>query len=224
MRAIILDLETTGKKEPQVVEAAWLSLSDPESLMIDEEYCQRYRPDKPIELGALATHHIMDEELTECPPSATFTLPLDTGYIIGHNVDYDWATIGKPEVKRICTLALCRSLFPDLDSHSLGAMLYRFNRTGARDRLRNAHNALEDCRTCLIILKNLLHHCGLTIEDRKTWETVWTVSEKARIPTVMTFGKHKGMKIKDVPWDYKDWLLKQTDVDPYLIIALKAKS
>ena len=44
----------------------------------------------------------------------------------------------------------------------------------------------------------------------------------ARIPTVMTFGKHKGMVIKDVPRDYVRWLLGQPDVDPYLRQALTA--
>ena len=46
-------------------------------------------------------------------------------------------------------------------------------------------------------------------------------SEAARIPTIMSFGKHKGMPIKDVPADYKRWLLGQSDIDPYLAIALR---
>jgi exodeoxyribonuclease X len=52
---------------------------------------------------------------------------------------------------------------------------------------------------------------------------IWQASEIASVPTVMTFGKHKGTAIKDVPADYKSWLLKQTDIDPYLIKALKGE-
>ena len=37
----------------------------------------------------------------------------------------------------------------------------------------------------------------------------------------MTFGKHKGVPIKDVPADYKRWLPGQPDIDPYLIKALR---
>jgi exodeoxyribonuclease X len=38
----------------------------------------------------------------------------------------------------------------------------------------------------------------------------------------MSFGKHKGTAIKDVPADYKRWLLGQPDVEPYLAKALRA--
>ncbi|MNN74026.1 hypothetical protein D3C81_1901880 [compost metagenome] len=49
------------------------------------------------------------------------------------------------------------------------------------------------------------------------------ISEEARIPTVIRFGKHAGSKIADIPADYKKWLLGQADVDPYLRKALLAK-
>ena len=77
-----------------------------------------YIPGKPITLGALATHHIMDEELVDCPPAASFTLPGQLDYMIVHNVDFDWEVIGKPEINRICTLVLARKLLPSLDNHS----------------------------------------------------------------------------------------------------------
>ena len=38
----------------------------------------------------------------------------------------------------------------------------------------------------------------------------------------MTFGKHKGTPISAIPGDYKAWLLRQPDVDPYLAQALRA--
>lgn len=74
---------------------------------------QRYNPGKPITFGALATHHIMDEELVDCPLASSFTLPGHVDYIIGRNVDFDWEVIGKPEIKHICTLALAHKLWPD---------------------------------------------------------------------------------------------------------------
>jgi exodeoxyribonuclease X len=56
-----------------------------------------------------------------------------------------------------------------------------------------------------------------------TWADLWEISEKARIPSVMPFGKHKGVPMGDVPADYKRWLLNQPDVDPYLAIALRGR-
>ena len=54
-----------------------------------------------------------------------------------------------------------------------------------------------------------------------SWGSIWKFSEEARIPDTMPFGKHKGMPIKDVPRDYKEWLKGQPDIDEYLLKALK---
>ncbi|NYT61251.1 3'-5' exonuclease [Alcaligenaceae bacterium] len=217
MTAIIFDTETTGADEPQIIEAAWLRLDSPTTLNVTEEFEQRYRPTQRITLGALATHHIYDEELTDCPPHTDFKLPPDVQYIIGHNVDYDWKVAGQPKVKRICTLALSRSLYPDADSHSQSAMIYLIDRPNARNLLRSAHSALADVQNCRLLLANLISLSGPVAD----WEALWRLSEQARIPKIMTFGKHKGLAIADVPADYKRWLLGQSDVDPYLRAALK---
>ena len=54
-----------------------------------------------------------------------------------------------------------------------------------------------------------------------TLDELWRMSEKARIPSHMTFGKHKGVAIVDIPKDYKTWLLNQDNVDSYLRKALE---
>jgi exodeoxyribonuclease X len=220
MSGIIFDTESTGLKEPHLIEAAWLRVPDPNNLVPDATFHQRYNPGKPIELGALATHHIMDEDLVDCPPYSEFALP-PCEYLIGHNIDYDWGVIGKPAVKRIDVLALSRHYFPQLDSHKQSAMLYHFVRPQARELLKQAHSAEADVWNCLTILGHLI---ALIPSESVTWEDVWHRSEHARIPTVMTFGKHKGAAIKDVPADYKRWLLGQPDVDQYLAKALRGEA
>jgi len=214
-KTIIFDTEATGIKEPVLIEAAWLELESIEPFLVANPFVQRYNPGKPITLGALATHHIMDEELVDCPPASSFRLPDDVSYIIGHNVDFDWEVIGKPEIKRICTLALARKLWPDLDSHTQSALLYFLERSTAREQLRNAHSAITDVGICAVILDHICEQLGV-----KTVEDLYAESEKARIPTTMPFGKHKGMLLSDIPSDYKQWLLGQGDIDPYLRKAL----
>ena len=119
-------------------------------------------------------------------------------------------------MKRIDTLAFSRKLWPKADSHSLGAMLYLHDRTKAGGYLRNAHSAATDAYNCYRLLGHILRALGEPV----TWEAVWVLSEDARVPTHMNFGKHKGMAIADVPADYKRWLLGQPDIDPYLRKAL----
>lgn len=95
MNACIFDSETTGLNDPQLVEAAYLQLADIPGLPVAIEFLQRYKPGKPIELGALATSHILDEELVDCLDHTEFQLPAEIEYLIGHNVDYDWGVIGR---------------------------------------------------------------------------------------------------------------------------------
>ena len=216
-QAIIFDVEATDKNDAEIIEAASLDVTSLNPFEVGNPWVQRYNPGKPISLGALATHHIMDEELVNCPASSSFRLPAGTKYLIGHNIDFDWVAIGSPEVKRICTLALARSLWPDLDSYTQSALLYYFERHTARDQLRNAHSALADVWICSKIVAQIidkLHPVSL--------DALWEMSEKARIPKTMPYGKHKGELISQVPSDYKQWLLRQDNVSGYLRKALEA--
>ncbi|WP_114689542.1 3'-5' exonuclease [Polynucleobacter necessarius] len=217
-KAIIFDVEATDKNDAVIIEAASLDVTSLNPFEVGNPWVQRYNPGKPISLGALATHHIMDEELVNCPASSSFRLPAGTKYLIGHNIDFDWVAIGKPEVKRICTLALARSFWPDLDSHTQSALLYFFERDTAREQLRSAHSALADVWICSKIVKQIidrLHPVSL--------DALWEMSEKVRIPKIMPYGKHKGEFISQVPTDYKQWLLRQDNVSEYLRKALEAK-
>lgn len=219
MSAIILDTETTGLVEPQVIQLAHMGpLLSP--FPDDGIQKQLFRPTKPIELSAMATHHILEDDLVDAPawPGA-WPLPPGTEYIVGHNVDFDWKAIGSPNVKRICTLALARESWPKLESHSLPVLTYHLcgDKQEARYLLRNAHDAAADVELCCRVLVAVVGLLGL-----KTWTEVWAASERARIPKVMPFGKHKGVPLTQVPSDYKRWLLGQPDVDPYLVQALRA--
>lgn len=218
--AIILDVESTGFAEPvEPVEVAWVRLDAPNSMTVLETFQQRYQPSKPIECGALATHRIMDEALVNMPPSNEARLPADVGFIIGHAIDYDWSVMGKPDVRRIDTCALARRCWPECDSFSLGALLFYLDRDRALEFVRNAHAALADCEATLVLMAFIVER----FKDPKalTWEKLWKASEKARIPTHMPFGKHKGMLITELPWDYREWMLRQTDMDEYVLIAVR---
>lgn len=233
MTAIVFDTETTGFTHGEIIEAAWVEI-DEELLTSDEldlsfdgqGYCERFKPANPIELGALATHHIFDAELVGCRPSAEFCLPVGLQYMIGHNVDYDWKACGSPEgVKRICTLALSRWLYPTLDAHNQTAIMYHcFGREkGVRELVKNAHSALVDVKNCariLMVLIGEIQELGHTVDS---FERLWELSEMARIPTHMPYGKHRGVPMEQVPADYKAWLKRQPDTDPYLLKALEAK-
>lgn len=217
MSTLVFDTETTGLDSPEVIEAAWLEVESPQDLHVKDSFYARYRPEGAISYGAMATHHILPEDLEGCPPSREFRLPEGVEYLIGHNVDFDWEVAGRPQVRRICTLAMARRVWPGLDSHKQEALCYMLapNKGVMRKRLRSAHSAVVDVELCLEILETILQ-----LHPLASWEQVWEFSEDARVPTHFTFGKHKGMRIQDAPGDYKRWFLRQPDVDPYLRKAL----
>ncbi|MGI4815879.1 MAG: exonuclease domain-containing protein [Janthinobacterium lividum] len=219
MSAYIFDTETTGASDPDLIEAAWLLMSDDVNDTSPRNvFLKRYKSPKRIEFGAMAVHHIIESDLTDCSPNSEFRLPIDMKYMIGHKVDFDWEVAGSLNVKRICTLAMAKRVWPTAESHTLGALNYMLadDQSAVRLELRDAHNALADCYLCARVLNAIIDHCD---ESLTTWEEVYQFSERARIPTHMSFGKHVGKPVADVPYDYRAWYARQPDPDPYLLKA-----
>jgi exodeoxyribonuclease X len=86
--------------------------------------------------------------------------------------------------------------------------------------LKNAHSAAADIALCFHVFCCAL----LTIQTETpltSWGAIWRLSEAARMPKKMDFGKHRGLPIAEVPRDYVDWYRGQDDTDPYLIKAFQ---
>lgn len=237
MTAAIIDSETTGKVEPEVIEVAWVELEwgtptsitaepaldeDSNEILVQTIHVQRFKPSKPIELGALATHGIMEEMLADAEPSC-LCQPPECEFWIGANCEYDWEAMGSPPVKRIDTCALARHLWPTLDCYSQSALLYHLDRANARERLKNAHSAAADILICKTILDAEIAEINRGENPVNSWEELWQRSEIARIPTKMPWGKHRDMPIKDLPRDYVAWCLRLPDLDKYMREALTGK-
>lgn len=226
MQAIILDTETHQLNglpieiayAPVEVNQAKLSLD--RNQMFDQLYSIG---DEKISYASMAVHHILEADIVNQPHYSSFKLPADTQYIIGHNIDYDIRAIQQcgvntDHIKAICTLALARRAWPNLEAHNISALIYSISQGSAQARtmLKGAHRADADIILTANILMHILHE--LNIPDI---ETLYIVSEEARIPESLTFGKHRGSKIQDLPKDYIQWLLRQEDLDPYLRKALE---
>ena len=81
--------------------------------------------------------------------------------------------------------------------------MYFLERETAREQLRNTHSAIADVGICAMILDHICQQLSI-----KTIEDLCRESERARTPTTMPYGKHKGMLLADVHSDYKQWLLR----------------
>lgn len=217
MNAIILDTETHDL-EGILIELGWVDLKS------DKSFEQRYNPDCKIVSGAMAVHHIIDADVENCPHHMTVQLPEGIEYIIGHNIDYDIAVLRRSGIdvssyKTICTLALARKAFPEMKSHSIGALMYApsDDQAATRETLKNAHSALADVMMTKTILEKIIKKLGLGDNP----QLLHIASDLARIPTVMPFGKHKGVPIADLDQGYISWALRNmTEMDQYLRKAM----
>ena len=219
MKALILDTETHDL-EGLPIEIAHVPFYFYQGAPIVEEtkiFDEYFSVDVPISYAAMAVHHILESDIAGKPSYKTFKLPEHTTYIIGHNVDYDIKAIQQCDptinVKGICTLALARMLWPDAPAHTLSTLYYMLNGGNplTRRELRNAHNARADILFTAFILEHIIDRLGV-----RNIEALFEASEAARVPEIITFGKHKGTRVKDLPGDYVAWLLRQPDLNPYL--------
>ena len=228
MQAIILDTEThTLNGFPIEIAYAPIQIEQGKlSLDRNQIFDQLYSiGDEKISYAAMAVHHILESDLVDQPNFGTFTLPSDTIYIIGHNIDYDIRAIQQcgvdtSHIKAICTLALARLVWPNAEAHNISALIYMISKgsSKAKEMLKGAHRADADIILTANILMHIIHQLNI-----QTIKELYEVSEDARIPRVINFGKHRGTAIVDLPSDYVSWLLRQEDLDPYLKKALEKK-
>jgi len=213
MTALIFDTET-HKLHGDIIEAAGMGVVFHEIggniplIPTQFDFTKRFKPSEPINIGAMAVHHIVDEDLVKCPSFTKFKFPKENGveYLIGHNIDYDIAAVNRAGtstngIKAICTLAMARYLWPNLESHNLTALAYQVSsdRKATRRGLKVA-----------IVRETKI----------SSFEELFEFSEQARYPTHIFYGKYKGTSIKDLEDKNIHWLLGKTD-DPYLKISLE---
>ncbi len=108
-----------------------------------------------------------------------------------------------------------------LDSHKLTALMYMLakDKNKVRERLKNAHSAIDDCLFCAFLLLKIIK-----IKNFNSIEELYEFSEQCKIPTTMFFGKYKGIDIADIPNDYISWMFNNmSELDQNLKKALEIK-
>lgn len=212
---LVFDTETTDRKDGEIIEAAWLQLSQHLSALphILLEWSERFRPSQPSTYGAIAVHHILPSELEGCAPSASFSLPATTQFLIGHSIDFDWTAAGCPDIKRIDTHAMAQWLWPDATGYALTALIYMLEGPTPETRaiVREAHGALADVRMTHMLLSHILQ----AKPEITTWDALWDYSEQCRIPRTCPLKRWEGVLLADMEYSAIEWCLRQDWIDPY---------
>ncbi|MGO2507186.1 MAG: exonuclease domain-containing protein [Psychrobacter alimentarius] len=234
MKAIVLDFEATDTSEDaQATEIAVMDVVFNNGLFTKEDdvgiRSNLCLPERPISFGAMAVTSIFTEDLQHCDSHTAICaqmMPTGKAYVIGHNVDFDIrvaanAGVDVSQYKVICTLAMVRSLYPDADSHTLGAMSCMLDYEYARENMKNAHGAAADVVMTARLLHKICKQQNITSMDQ-----LYEFSEFARIPTHFPFGKHKGVAIAELATNqdgrgYLQWVVNSIKDNEYLTTACK---
>lgn len=230
-QAMILDTETSGLDEPDVIQLAARGPLEFHVPWADAPtQTLHFKPRKPIEPAAMATHHIIMEDLEGFPEWAGYWIPpIEVHYLIGHKIDFDWKAIGSPLIKLIDTEAIARHVWPDLGSYRLTALIYHlFKAAEAREMTKNAHIASVDIYLAEVLLDHLLSELIGAGKVIQSWEDLWRISEESRIPLRIGFSKYgpkngkPGTLYSEVPLGMLRWIVdpqRVKDMDPWEVKA-----
>lgn len=180
----------------------------------------RANPEIVMHTGAQAVHQITVEDLADAPSvDEGFRLAMDGADVfVAHNARFEREFFGGGGKPWICTLRAARRAWPGEASHSLQNL--RFSRSlpvADREYARAAHRAGPDAYVTAFLFVALLE-AGLSIE------TMVAGSEGPALLPNIPFGKYKGSRFEDLPFDYLKWLRGNTnDADVKHTIAHEMK-
>ena len=205
---IFLDTETTGNGPADRL--CQIAFKTEEDAAVDE----LFNPGLPITIDAMTVHHITNEMVRDKPSFRNSDawrklqdlVNSDGNVMVAHNAAFDVDMLRKEGIKPksvICTLKLARYFDKDcvIPKYGLQYLRYYLKLNVAA----NPHTALGD----ILVLEALFNriHAKATVEFEE--DAVSKMIEVSRKPVLyrrMPFGKHKGLKIEEVPLDYLQWL------------------
>lgn len=206
----IVDTETTGLVNAGVVELALLHIDS--DLNVIGEFHTRVNPERPIEPGAFAVHGISDADVADAPTLAQIPELGLVAMAVAHNYPFDSRMLkGHLNAEAsLCTLSLSRQYLKGTTNHKLETLKKEL---GFQDQ--KSHSALGDVYTTLDLLRHLLPMTGVPLE------TLFKRAAQPKLIHRMTFGKHKGVLISQIPPEYRAWLLGQENLDKDLKYTLE---
>lgn len=223
MRILVLDTETAGlDPKDGVCEIAIIEVD--ENLNPVETFSSLIDPEGPISPQASGVHGIVGEDVKDAPTlEEFFEIILQDRYkhedviAVGHNVKFDLGFVGhcfKGEITPLCTLRLARHLYPDAPDHKLQTLRYAFGLESKGET--DNHRALGDTLRCLNLLMRMSEDTGYSVP-----QLIELSVTPIKVQT-MPFGKHKGLQLSELPYQYKKWLLDKAEIDDDLRCSLQS--
>ncbi|EBU7498144.1 hypothetical protein DK058_25045, partial [Salmonella enterica subsp. enterica serovar Typhi] len=205
----VVDTETTGIEEPaEMVEAGWtdVHITGSGQIIIDPSgpRSRLVRPGVPISFGAMAVHHISEAmvEAGDDPDAIRAKLAYGADILCAHNAAFDRRFIRGHNLPWICTFKGARTVWPELQSHSNGAIRYERGLCLHDARAMPSHRAGPDTWITAHILADLLSSVSV--------DQLIEICNNPVLQKKVGFGEHAGKLWADVPDSYLDWILNKS--------------
>ena len=205
---IFLDTETTGNGPADRI--CQIAFKTEECAAVNE----LFNPGMPITIDAMTVHHITNEMVRDKGSfrgSDTWKQLRDlimpnTNVMVAHNAAFDVGMLKKEGLEPqsvICTLKLARYFDKDGVIPKYGLQYLRYYLGLNVDAV--PHTALGDILVLEAIFKRIHAKAVVEFGDDAVSKMI-EVSSRPVLYRRMPFGKHKGLKMEEVPLDYLQWL------------------
>ena len=173
-----------------------------------------FNPRMPISIDAMTVHHITNEMEVEKPQfrnSDTWRklqdlINSDGNVMVAHNSAFDVDMLKKEGIEPknvICTLKLARYFDKDGVIPKYGLQYLRYYLKLNVDA--TPHTALGDILVLEALFNRIYAKAVIEFGDDTVAKMI-ELSSKPVLYRKMPFGKHKGLRMEEVPLDYLQWL------------------
>lgn len=214
MRLRVIDIETSGGSPSEIIEIAAVDVvSHLDGWKAEPPRAQCFKPLGEISFHAMAIHHLTPADLTDAPALSDQALAafIDEGpaadILVAHHAAFEARHIPVEVTGTrpwLCTVKAARAAWPEAPGHSNQVLRYWRNLQLAPELAMPAHRAAPDAWVTAHILIDLLKEAS--VERLIEW------NDDARSLERMPFGKHRGKAWPEVPTDYLQWLLDQSEM------------
>lgn len=196
---LFLDTETTGIEGGRLIELGYAFEGDATVTAL------RVKNPVPIEIEAMATHHITEDHLVGLPFLKDMLSVLDTlkdivskDIVVAHNAKFDIGVLAYENIQVnefIDTKRVAKHLLPEAPRHNLQYLRY-YLKLDVGDSI--AHSAAGDVQ----VLKALFAHLkNLVLEKHPDKDPIYMMQVLTRNPALvlsLQFGKHYGKTFEEV--------------------------
>jgi len=207
---LVIDTETTGlnPQSDQVVEIGAVLLR---SGKIEHTWESTINPGIPIPPEASAIHHLTDQDVAQSPSMESISEQLQSlagkvTAIAAHNAEFDRSFLpliaGQPW---LCTCRFARHAWPSAPAYGNQVLRYWLKLKVDLEG-RNTHRALPDALVTAKLLGAEIE-AYLSNGGKDSQTALMEYIQSPITVQTMTFGKHRGKLLSEIPEDYLHWAL-----------------